>query len=102
MISISVRKGGDEIIKYVTEKYGKDKVSQIITFGKMQAKGVIRDVGRALNIPYGEVDRIAKLVPNVLNITLDEAIKMEPRFAEEERKNPQIDKLCPFTDFGRS
>ncbi len=51
-----------EIIKYVTEKYGKDKVTQICTFGKMMAKGVIRDVGRALNIPYGEVDRIAKLV----------------------------------------
>ncbi len=85
-----------EIIKYVTEKYGKDKVTQICTFGKMMAKGVIRDVGRALNIPYGEVDRIAKLVPpNVLNITLAEAVKMEPRFAEEQKKNPQIAKLCP-------
>ncbi|MEE9912574.1 MAG: DNA polymerase III subunit alpha [Deltaproteobacteria bacterium] len=82
-----------EIIKYVTEKYGKDKVTQICTFGKMMAKGVIRDVGRALNIPYGDADRIAKLVPNVLNITLEEAFKMEPRFAEERRKNPQIDKL---------
>ena len=85
--------GRDEIIKYVTDKYGKDKVSQIITFGKMQAKGVIRDVGRALNIPYGEVDKIAKLVPNVLNITLDDAVKMEPRLAQEEKNNPQIAKL---------
>ena len=68
--------GRDEIIKYVTDKYGKDKVSQIITFGKMQAKGVIRDVGRALNIPYGEVDKIAKLIPNVLNITLADAVKI--------------------------
>ena len=57
------QEGRGEIIKYVTEKYGKDKVSQICTFGKMLAKGVIRDVGRALNIPYGEADRIAKLVP---------------------------------------
>jgi DNA polymerase-3 subunit alpha len=82
-----------EVFKYVTNKYGKDKVSQICTFGKMLAKGVIRDVGRALNLSYSEVDRIAKLVPNVLNITLEEAFKMEPRFAEERRKNPQIDKL---------
>jgi len=87
------QEGRDEIIRYVTEKYGKDKVSQIITFGKMQAKGVIRDVGRALNIPYGEVDKIAKLVPNVLNITLEEAIKMEPRLAQEEKNNSQIAKL---------
>jgi DNA polymerase-3 subunit alpha len=87
-----------EIIKYVTEKYGKDKVTQICTFGKMMAKGVIRDVGRALNIPYGEVDRIAKLVPSsVLNIKLEEAFKMEPRFAEEQKKNPQIAKLISLS-----
>jgi len=86
-----------EIIKYVTDKYGKDKVTQICTFGKMLAKGVIRDVGRALAIPYGEVDRIAKLVPNVLNITLAEAFKMEPRFDEERKKNPQIDKLLSLS-----
>ena len=89
--------GRDEIIKYVTEKYGQDKVSQIITFGKMQAKGVIRDVGRALNIPYGEVDKIAKLIPNVLNITLNDAIKMEPRLAQEEKNNPQIAKLMAMS-----
>ncbi len=82
-----------EVFKYVTEKYGKDRVSQICTFGKMLAKAVIRDVGRALNLPYGEVDRIAKLVPNVLNITLADAFKMEPRFEEERKKNTQIDKL---------
>lgn len=86
-----------EIIKYVTEKYGKDKVTQICTFGKMLAKGVIRDVGRALNIPYGDADRIAKLVPNQLNITLTEAFKMEPRFAEERKKNPQIDKMLSLS-----
>jgi DNA polymerase-3 subunit alpha len=86
-----------EIIKYVTDKYGKDKVTQICTFGKMMAKGVIRDVGRALNIPYSEADRIAKLVPNVLNITLSQAFEMEPRFAEERKKNPQIDKLLSLS-----
>jgi len=87
-----------EIIKYVTEKYGKDKVTQICTFGKMMAKGVIRDVGRAMNIPYGEVDRIAKLVPStVLNIKLEDAFKMEPRFAEEQKKNPQIAKLISLS-----
>jgi DNA polymerase-3 subunit alpha len=89
--------GRDQVIQYVTDKYGQDKVSQIITFGKMQAKGVIRDVGRALDIPYSEADRIAKLVPNVLNITLDEAIKMEPRLAEEEKNNPTVAKLLAFS-----
>ena len=89
--------GRNEIIKYVTQKYGQDKVSQIITFGKMQAKGVIRDVGRALNIPYGEVDKIAKLIPNVLNITLNDAIKMEPRLAQEEKNNPHIAKLMAMS-----
>ncbi|MBN1473197.1 MAG: DNA polymerase III subunit alpha, partial [Syntrophaceae bacterium] len=91
------QEGRDDVIRYVTEKYGKDKVSQIITFGKMQAKGVIRDVGRALNIPYGEVDRIAKLVPNVLNITLEQALKEEPRLKQEAKKDPRIDKLLSFS-----
>ena len=63
----------EEVIQYVTEKYGRDKVCQIITFGTMAAGAVIRDVGRALDIPYGEVDRIAKLVPEVLGITLEKA-----------------------------
>jgi DNA polymerase-3 subunit alpha len=89
--------GRDEIIRYVTEKYGSDKVSQIITFGKMQARAVIRDVGRAMSVPYGEVDRIAKLIPNVLNIKLDEAIKREPRLKEEQRGNPRIKKLLDLS-----
>jgi len=91
------QEGRDDIIKYVTEKYGQDKVSQIITFGKMQAKGVIRDVGRALDIPYSEVDKIAKLIPNTLNITLNEAIKAEPRLAQEEKNNPAIAKLLSLS-----
>ncbi len=72
----------DEIIEYVTAKYSKDNVAQIITFGKMQAKGVLRDVGRVLGIPYKDVDRIAKLIPNVLNITLTDALRQEPRLRE--------------------
>jgi len=87
----------EEIIRYVMEKYGSDKVSQIITFGKMQARAVIRDVGRALNIPYGEVDRIAKLIPNVLNIRLDDAIKKENRLQEEVKNNPRIKKLLDLS-----
>jgi DNA polymerase-3 subunit alpha len=74
--------GRDEVIRYVTEKYGNDNVAQIITFGKMQAKAVIRDVGRALDMPYNEVDRIAKLIPNTLNITLDQALLQEPKLRE--------------------
>jgi len=85
--------GRDEVIRYVSEKYGTDRVAQIITFGKMQAKAVIRDVGRALNMPYGEVDRIAKLVPNVLNITLEDAIKQEPRLREEQKLNEKVRRL---------
>ena len=89
--------GRDDIIKYVAEKYGSDRVAQIITFGKMQAKAVIRDVGRALNMSYGEVDRIAKMIPNVLNISLDNAIKMEPRLREEEKKNEKVSKLLSLS-----
>ena len=71
-----------EVISYVADKYGHDHVAQIITFGTMAAKGAIRDAGRALDIPYAEVDRIAKLVPNTLNITIDAAMKAEPRLME--------------------
>lgn len=85
--------GRDEIIRYVTEKYGSDQVAQIITFGKMQAKGVVRDVGRALNMPYGEVDTIAKMIPNTLGISIQDAIKNEPRLAAEQKKNEKVRKL---------
>jgi len=89
--------GRDDMIRYVTEKYGKERVAQIVTFGKMQAKAVVRDVGRALNISYGEVDRIAKLIPNQLNITLDEAIKRESRLRQEAEKNEKIQKLLSLS-----
>ncbi len=82
----------DEVLKYVTEKYGQDHVTQIITYGTMLAKGVIRDVGRVLDIPYSEVDKVAKLVPNTLNITLEEAMKQEPKF-KELMKDPRMAEL---------
>ncbi len=67
-----------EVIEYVTRKYGRDNVCQIITFGTLGAKAAIKDVGRALDMPYAEVDRLAKLVPNQLNITLEQALAQEP------------------------
>jgi len=85
--------GREEVIQYVKNKYGADRVAQIITFGKMQARAVIRDVGRALDMPYGEVDRIAKLIPNTLNITLDEALAQEARLRELVQQNPDVERL---------
>ncbi|MFQ5672821.1 MAG: DNA polymerase III subunit alpha [Nitrospinales bacterium] len=83
-----------EIIDYVTKKYGgKKNVTQIITFGSMNAKGVIRDVGRVLDMPYGEVDKIAKLVPNKLNIKLKEAFKEESLFGKLKKEDEKIKEL---------
>ena len=75
----------DEVIAYVQAKYGKDRVAQIITFGKLQARAVCRDVGRVLQMPYGQVDRLSKLIPNnpANPVTLKEAIEIEPRLQEE-------------------
>lgn len=80
-----------EVITYVAEKYGADHVSQIITFGTMAAKAAIRDVGRVMDVPYAEVDRIAKLVPN--NASLDDAIKLEPQLKELYDTNPTVKDL---------
>ncbi len=82
-----------EVINYVTQKYGADHVAQIITFGTMAAKAAIRDVGRVLDIPYAEVDKVAKLVPTTLNITLDEALAQEPRLKELTETDPRIAEL---------
>ncbi len=82
-----------EVIDYVTKKYGKDHVAQIITFGTMQAKAAIRDVGRAMNIPYSDVDKVAKLVPVVPKITLKTAMDMEPKLKELYESNPEITEL---------
>ncbi|WP_447976750.1 DNA polymerase III subunit alpha [Candidatus Nitrospira bockiana] len=82
-----------EVINYVIDKYGEDHVCQIITFGTLGAKAAIRDVGRVLEIPYAEVDRVAKLVPNQLNITLDEAMDHEPRLRELVETDAKINEL---------
>jgi DNA polymerase-3 subunit alpha len=77
-IDFCMRRRG-EVIEYVTGKYGRSNVAQIITFGTMAAKAALKDVGRAMDLPYGEVDRIAKLIPAQLNITLEEALKQSPQ-----------------------
>src|SRR5579862_8880888 len=82
-----------EVIEYVTRKYGRDNVAQIITFGTMAAKAAIKDVGRAMDIPYADVDRIAKMVPAQLNITLDHAIADSPALREAMEKDGQIREL---------
>ncbi|MFQ5895944.1 MAG: DNA polymerase III subunit alpha, partial [Nitrospinota bacterium] len=83
----------DEVVAYVARKYGAENVAQIITFGTMLAKGVIRDVGRVMDMSYGEVDRIAKLLPNRLNLTLEGALAEEPRLREAAGREPQVAEL---------
>jgi DNA polymerase-3 subunit alpha len=85
----------DEVIRYVQQKYGRDQVAQIITFGTLQARAVLRDVGRVLQMPYGQVDRLCKMVPqNPANpVSLAKAIEGEPRFAEEAEKEPIVQTL---------
>jgi len=86
--------GREEIFRYVVKKYGgADYVAQIITFGKLKTRAVIRDVGRALDIPLNEVDAIAKMVPDVLNISLDNALKQEPRLRSIAEEKPEINDL---------
>jgi DNA polymerase III subunit alpha len=85
----------DEVIRYVQDKYGHDRVAQIITFGKLQARAVLRDVGRVLGLPYGQVDRICKLVPNnpANPVTLEDAIDGEPVLQQMRADDPEIGKL---------
>ncbi|MFV9645083.1 MAG: DNA polymerase III subunit alpha, partial [Desulfobacterales bacterium] len=86
--------GREEIFKYIVDKYGGgDYVAQIITFGKLKTRAVIRDVGRALDIPLREVDSIAKMVPDVLNISLDEALAQEPKLNRLAKEKPEIENL---------
>ncbi len=86
-----------EGIDYVVEKYGKDRVVQIVTFGTMAARGVLRDVGRALDMPYAQCDAIAKMVPNELNITLDKALMMNPDLASAYRTDEQVKYLVDMS-----
>lgn len=82
-----------EVIDYVIDKYGADKVAQIITFGTMAARAVIRDVGRAYDIPYAEVDKIAKMVPNELKITIDRALEVSKDLSDRYLTDPVVRKL---------
>ena len=82
-----------EVIDYVTRKYGKDRVAQIVTFGTMAARAAIRDVGRALNFTYAETDVVAKLIPTTLHMTLDEALKVSPQLKELYDSDERVKKL---------
>jgi DNA polymerase III subunit alpha len=82
-----------EVIEYVTQKYGRENVAQIITFGTMAAKAAIKDVGRAMDMPYSDVDRIAKMVPTTLNIKLDDALKESTALSDAYEKEPQVRQL---------
>src|SRR5262245_44632607 len=82
-----------EVIDYVTRKYGRENVAQIITFGTMKAKAVVRDVGRVLEMPFGDVDKVAKLIPATLEMTLDKALEEAPPLKELEQNDPKVKEL---------
>ena len=86
-----------EVIDYVVRKYGKDRVVQIVTFGTLAARGVIRDVGRVLDLPYAQVDTIAKMIPNELNITINKALDMNPELKKKYEEDPQIKYLIDMS-----
>ncbi|MDE7339901.1 MAG: DNA polymerase III subunit alpha [Lachnospiraceae bacterium] len=86
-----------EVIDYVGRKYGSDKVVQIVTFGTMAAKAVIRDVGRVMDLPYAYVDSIAKMVPKELNITIDKALEMNPEFKKLYMEEEQVHELVDMS-----
>ena len=86
-----------EVIDYVGEKYGADKVVQIVTFGTMAAKGVIRDVGRVMDLPYAYVDSIAKMIPNELNITIERALKINPDLRKVYEQDEQVKTLIDMS-----
>ncbi|MDX2201739.1 MAG: DNA polymerase III subunit alpha [Hyphomicrobiaceae bacterium] len=90
----------DEVIRYVQGKYGRDRVAQIITHGKLQARAVLRDVGRVLQMPYGQVDRLCKMVPNnpANPVTLAQAIELEPKLQEEREREPMVARLLEIAD----
>ncbi|MCG2681526.1 MAG: DNA polymerase III subunit alpha [Kiritimatiellae bacterium] len=85
-----------EVIDYVKEKYGRDNVAQIITFGSLGAKTVIRDVGRVLQVPLPVCDRLAKMVPEVIDITLDAALKLSPELKKASESDPQAKKIMEY------
>jgi len=88
----------EEVIRYVQHKYGRDKVGQIITFGALLSKAAVRDVGRVLQMPYGQVDRLSKMIPveGVKPVSIEKALKDEPRLAEEARREEVVDRLLKY------
>ncbi len=86
----------EEVIQYVIKKYGSDRVAQIATFGTMAARGAIRDVGRAINMPYGEVDYIAKQIPTELGITIKRALEINKTLNQEYEENPEVKQLIDY------
>ncbi len=88
----------EEVIKYVQEKYGRDKVGQIITFGALLSKAAVRDIGRVLQMPYGQVDRLSKLIPveGVKPMSIADSLKEEPRLREEARNEEVVDRLLTY------
>ena len=86
-----------EVIDYVVRKYGKDRVVQIVTFGTLAARGVIRDVGRVMDLPYAFVDTIAKMIPQELNITIDKALQMNPEFRKVYESDGQVKELVDMS-----
>jgi DNA polymerase III subunit alpha len=90
-------RGRDKIIEYVVKKYGKENVSQIITFGTMAARGVVRDVGRVLGMPYSEVDRIAKMIPFATDMTLDRGMAQNPELKELYDRDVRVKKLIDLS-----
>ncbi len=90
-------RGRDRVIEYVTHKYGQENVSQIITFGTFAARGVVRDVGRVMSIPYSEVDKIAKMIPFKVGQTIDGALAEEPDLARLAKSDPKISQLLDYS-----
>jgi DNA polymerase-3 subunit alpha len=91
----------DEVIQYVAERYGRDRVGQIATFHQLKARSVVRDVGRVMGMPYQEVDRIAKLVPDPgqgAKITIPKALEVEPRLRAEYESNPKVKELVDYAE----
>ncbi|KCV82933.1 DNA polymerase III subunit alpha [Actibacterium atlanticum] len=88
----------EEVIKYVQDKYGDDKVAQIITFGALLSKAAVRDMGRVLQMPYGQVDRLSKMIPveGVKPVSIEQALRDEPRLAEEARNEEVVDRLLKY------
>ena len=87
----------DKVLNYVVEKYGENRVSQVITFGTMGAKAVVRDVGRVIGMPYGEVDRIAKLIPTELKMTVDKAVERVPELEEMSTAGDERGRLIDYS-----